>query len=42
LTFDVLIKLKDTFDVLKFLASSSSEIRRSDPLPIFSFIQKYC
>jgi hypothetical protein len=32
LNFDVLINLKDTFDVLKFLASSSSEIRRSDPL----------
>jgi hypothetical protein len=39
LTFDVLIKLKDTFDVLKFLASSSSEIRRSDPLSsIFGYV----
>jgi hypothetical protein len=36
LIFDVLINLKDTFDVLKFLASRCCEIRRSDPLSFVS------
>jgi hypothetical protein len=38
LTFDVLINLKDHFDVLKFLACRRSEIRRSDPLPLFRLV----
>jgi hypothetical protein len=35
LTFDVLINKKDHFDVLKFLASRSSEIRRSRKITYF-------
>ena len=30
----VVMNLKDNFDVLKEMASCSSEIRRSDPLPV--------
>ncbi len=38
----VVINSKAIFDVLKKIASRSSEIRRSDPLPLFAYYLHFC